>query len=245
LLRIRPDLVKLDGELIRATTHGTGQPILPKLVSLLHQAGMLVVVEGVETTEELILAVESNVDFAQGYLLGRPAAEIAPPESMHQQIDDAFDVIAQGRAYQHALFESEVEPYRVALRRAADALLAGAVMDEAFATLATFERCISCFILDDSGRQIGHEVMGPAWSKEGASLHPVANPRDARWDHRPYFRNAVLLPGVAVASNPYLSLASGRPCIAVTLAAQFAAGRSVIGVELDWSELGLPWPAGE
>ncbi|CAB3788251.1 bifunctional diguanylate cyclase/phosphodiesterase [Paraburkholderia fynbosensis] len=245
LLRIRPDLVKLDGELIRATTHGTEQPILPKLVSLLHQAGMLVVVEGVETTEELILAVESNVDFAQGYLLGRPAVEIAPPEFVHRQIDDAFDVIAQGRAHQHALFESEVEPYRVALRLAAAALLAGAVADDAFATLATFERCVSCFILDDSGRQIGHEVPGPAWSKEGASLHPVADPRGARWDHRPYFRNAVLLPGVAVASNPYLSLASGRPCVAVTLAVQFAAERSVIGVELDWSELGLPWPAGE
>ena len=245
LLRIRPDLVKLDGELIRATGHGTEQPILPKLVSLLHLAGMLVVVEGVETTEELILAVESNVDFAQGFLLGRPAAEIAPPDSVHRRIDDAFDVIAQGRAHQHALFESEVEPYRVALRLAADALLTGVSMGEAFAFLATFERCISCFILDDSGRQIGFEVRGPAWSGDGASLQPVANPRDARWDHRPYFRNAVLLPGVAVASNPYLSLASGRPCVAVTLAVQVAAERSVVGVELDWSVVGLPWPAGE
>ncbi|RKF44288.1 bifunctional diguanylate cyclase/phosphodiesterase [Paraburkholderia fungorum] len=245
LLRIRPDIVKLDGELIRATSHGTEQPILPKLVSLLHQAGMLVVVEGVETTEELILAVESNVDFAQGYLLGRPAAEIAPPESVHRRIDDAFNVIAQGRAHQYALFESEVEPYRVGLRLAADALRAGVLMQEAFASLATFERCISCFILDDSGRQIGPEVRGPAWSSEGASLHPVANPQDARWDHRPYFRNAVLLPGMAVASNPYLSLASGRPCVAVTLAVQFAAGRSVVGVELDWSMVGLPWPAGD
>jgi diguanylate cyclase (GGDEF)-like protein len=245
LLRIRPDIVKLDGELIRATGHGTEQPILPKLVSLLHQAGMLVVVEGVETTEELILAVESNVDFAQGYLLGRPAAEIAPPESVHRRIDDAFDVIAQGRAHQHALFESEVEPYRVALSRAADDLLAGVLMDQAFASLATFDRCISCFILDDSGRQVGHEVRGPAWRSEAASLHPVANPRDARWDHRPYFRNAVLLPGVAVSSNPYLSLASGRPCIAVTLAVQFVSERLVVGVELDWSAVGLPWPAGE
>jgi diguanylate cyclase (GGDEF)-like protein len=245
LLRIRPDIVKLDGELIRATGHGTEQPILPKLVSLLHQAGMLVVVEGVETTEELILAVESNVDFAQGFLLGRPAAQIAPPGSVHLRIDDAFDVIAQGRAHQHALFESEVEPYRSALRKVADALRAGVDMERAFASLATFQRCISCFILDDSGRQIGHEVPGPAWSKDGASLRPVANPRDARWDHRPYYRNAVLLPGVAIASNPYLSLASGRPCIAVTLAVQFADERSVIGVELDWSAQGLPWPAGE
>ncbi|WP_341316139.1 bifunctional diguanylate cyclase/phosphodiesterase [Paraburkholderia sp. IMGN_8] len=245
LFRIRPDLVKLDGELIRATSPGTEQPILPKLVSLLHQAGMLVVVEGVETTEELILAVASNVDFAQGYLLGRPAAEMAPPESVRRRIDDAFDVIAQGRAHQHALFESEVEPYRLALSRAADELIAGVVMDEAFAFLATFERCVSCFILDDSGRQVGSEVPGPAWSSDAASLHPVANPRDARWDHRPYFRNAVLLPGVPVASNPYLSLASGRPCIAVTLAVQLAKERSVVGVELDWSSVGLPWPASD
>lgn len=129
LLRIRPDIVKLDGELIRATSHGTEQPILPKLVSLLHQAGMLVVVEGVETTDELILAVESNVDFAQGYLLGRPAAQIVPPESVHLRIDDAFDVIAQGRAHQHALFESEVEPYRRALLEAAHALRAGIGME--------------------------------------------------------------------------------------------------------------------
>ncbi len=123
--------------------------------------------------------------------------------------------------------------------------LLGFPMEEAFVALAAFERCISCFILDDSGRQIGNEVRGPAWNGGGASLHPVANPRHARWDHRPYFRNAVLLPGVAVASNPYLSLASGRPCVAVTLAVQFAGERAVIGVELDWSAVGLPWPAGE
>ncbi|MGF6771537.1 diguanylate cyclase (GGDEF)-like protein [Paraburkholderia sp. GAS199] len=245
LLRIRPDIVKLDGELIRATSPGSEQPILPKLVSLLHQAGMLVVVEGVETTEELILAVESNVDFAQGYLLGRPAAEIAPPDSVHRRIDDAFDVIAQGRAHQHALFESEVEPYRTGLRDAADALLRGVAFQTAFAELAAFERSISCFILDDSGRQVGQELPGPAWSNDGASLQPVANPRDARWDHRPYFRNAVLLPGVPVTSNPYLSLASGRPCIAVTLAIQLGHERSVVGVELDWSVVGLPWPASD
>ncbi|WP_345814880.1 bifunctional diguanylate cyclase/phosphodiesterase [Paraburkholderia sp. PREW-6R] len=245
LFRIRPDLVKLDGELIRATGHSSAQPILPKLVSLLHGAGMLVVVEGVETTDELILAVESNVDFAQGFLLGRPSAGVAPPESVGHRIDDAFDVIARGRAHRHTLFESEVAPYRTGLQHAADALLAGVPMEPAFAPLAALERCISCFILDDTGRQIGHEVPGPAWSNEGASLHPVANPRGARWDHRPYFRKAVLLPDVPVACNPYLSLASGRPCIAVTLAIQLGDERAVIGVELDWSSSGLPWPAVE
>lgn len=245
LLRIRPDLVKLDGELIRATTHGTGQPILPKLVSLLHQAGMLVVVEGVETADELILAVESNVDFAQGYLLGRPAPQIASAQPMRGRIDEAFDAIAQGRAHQHALFESVVGPYRDELRVAADALRAGAKMDDAFATLAGFERCICCFVLDDSGRPINQGVCGPAWDKDAAPLQSVANPRDARWDHRPYFRNAVLVPGEAVISNPYLSLVSGKPSIAVTMALQIDVARAVAGVELDWSESGLPWPAGE
>lgn len=246
LFRIRPDFVKLDGELIRATIPGTQQSILPKLVSLLHQAGMLVVVEGVETTEELILAVESNVDFAQGYLLGRPSAQISPPESVNRLIDQSFDVIAQGRARQHALFESEVQPYRIALRDAAHALLNGVAMADAFAGLAQHALCISCFMLDEHGRQIGAEVPGMAGASSGESLQPVADPSYARWDHRPYFRNAVLLPGVPVTSTtPYLSLASGRPCIAVTMAIQSANIRSVIGTELDWSGPHLPWPASE
>jgi diguanylate cyclase (GGDEF)-like protein len=245
LFRIRPDFVKLDGELIRATMPGSQQSILPKLVSLLHQAGMLVVVEGVETTEELILAVESNIDFAQGYLLGRPSAQIAPPESVNRLIDQSFDVIAQGRARQHALFETEVEPYRMALREAAAALTNGILMDDAFADLAGQALCISCFMLDDRGRQVGPEVTGVAGANIDDSLQPVADPRDARWDHRPYFRNAVLLPGVPVTSGPYLSLASGRPCIAVTVAIQSAQMRSVVGTELDWSAPHLPWPAGE
>ena len=113
------------------------------------------------------------------------------------------------------------------------------------APLATLELCISCFILDESGRQIGLEVSGVASVKAGDSLQPVANPRDARWDHRPYFRNAVLRPGVPVTSSPYLSLASGRPCIAVTIAVPTEQGRCVVGVELDWSLERLPWPAAD
>ncbi|MBN3762434.1 bifunctional diguanylate cyclase/phosphodiesterase [Burkholderia sp. Ac-20365] len=245
LLRIRPDLVKLDGELIRAKSPGADQPILPKLVSLLHQAGMLVVVEGVETTEQLILAVESNVDFAQGYLLGRPAPTVTPPDAVHRRIDHAFDVIAEGRAHQHALFESEVLPYRRALDVGVDAWLRGVPLNDAFYDLAQMELCISCFVLDDTGRQIGHEVTGKASVIDGGSLHPVANPRDARWDHRPYFRNAVLRPGVPITSSPYLSLASGRPCIAVTVALQSDVGRCVVGAELDWSLQRLPWPTAE
>lgn len=245
LLRIRPDLVKLDGELIRARSPGADQPILPKLVSLLHQAGMLVVVEGVETTEQLILAVESNVDFAQGFLLGRPSASVTPPDAVHRRIDHAFDVIAEGRTHQHALFESELGPYRQALDTGVDAWLKGMPLNDAFYDLAQLELCISCFVLDDMGRQIGHEVPGKASAIDGGSLHPVANPRDARWDHRPYFRNAVLRPGVPVTSSPYLSLASGRPCIAVTVALQAEDGRCVVGAELDWSLQRLPWPTAE
>jgi diguanylate cyclase (GGDEF)-like protein len=243
LFRIHPNFVKLDGELIRATMPGTQQSILPRLVSLLHQAGMLVVVEGVETTEELILAIESNVDFAQGYLLGRPSPEVAAPDETNRMIDQAFDAIAQGRAHQHALFETRIEPYRITLCGAADALLAGLPMREACAALTQLPLCISCFLLDERGRQIGPEVTGVARASLSDTLQPVTDPRDARWDHRPYFRNAVLQPGVPVASSPYLSLASGRPCIAVTMAVQAPQCRLVIGTELDWSAPYLPWPA--
>jgi len=37
--------------------------LMPKLVDLLHESGMFVVAEGIETGEDLMLAARSNVDF--------------------------------------------------------------------------------------------------------------------------------------------------------------------------------------
>ena len=245
LLRIQPDFVKLDGELIRAKSRASDQPLLPTIVSLLHRADMLVVVEGIETTEELILAVESNVDFAQGFLLGRPSATLPSAAAVMRRIDHAFDVIAEGRTVRTARFEAQLAPYLAMLTNAANALSNGANIEEAIAPMAKLELCKRCFVLDETGRIVEPEILGRAGPGADFRLGPLAGPQSGRWDHRPYYWKAVASMGVAVFCQPYLSLTSGRASVGVTMAFMRDDKVMVVGSELDWTSPHLAWPTAE
>jgi diguanylate cyclase (GGDEF)-like protein len=245
LLRIQPDFVKLDGELIRAKSRASDQPLLPTIVSLLHRADMLVVVEGIETTEELILAVESNVDFAQGFLLGRPSATLPSAAAVMRRIDHAFDVIAEGRTVRTARFEAQLAPYLAMLTNAANALSNGANIEEAIAPMAKLELCKRCFVLDETGRIVEPEILGRAGPGADFRLGPLAGPQSGRWDHRPYYWKAVASMGMAVFCQPYLSLTSGRASVGVTMAFMRDDKVMVVGSELDWTSPHLAWPTAE
>jgi EAL domain-containing protein (putative c-di-GMP-specific phosphodiesterase class I) len=70
---LAPDIVKLDRELMSQVHHGSRQfRLLISIVRLCKDMGARVVAEGIETTEEYVIAEHAGVDFCQGYLLGRP-----------------------------------------------------------------------------------------------------------------------------------------------------------------------------
>ena len=70
---LAPDIVKLDRELMSQVHHGSRQfRLLTSIVRLCKDMGARVVAEGIETTEEYVIAEHAGVDFCQGYLLGRP-----------------------------------------------------------------------------------------------------------------------------------------------------------------------------
>jgi diguanylate cyclase (GGDEF)-like protein len=245
LLRIQPDFVKIDGELIRAKSRASDQPLLPNIVSLLHQADMLVVVEGIETTEELVLAVESNVDFAQGFLLGRPSPMIPSSEVVMRRIDHAFDVIVEARVEKSRRFDAQIRPYLLSVNAAAQALMNGASISDAIGPIARLDLCKHCFVLDSSGRIVGSEIVGQAGSGGDFRLGPVLKSDTARWDHRPYYWKAVTNLGKPVFSHPHLSLTSGRTSVGVTIAFKFNDQVMVVGTELDWTSPHLAWPTVE
>lgn len=245
LLRIQPDFVKLDGELIRAKSRASDQPLLSTIVALLHRADMLVVVEGIETTEELVLAVESNVDFAQGFLLGRPSASIPVPDAVMRRIDHAFDVIAEGRSARASRFDAQLSPYLAMVKAAAAALSNGAAIGDAIAPMTALALCKRCFVLDHTGRIVGQEFVGHAAPNGDFRLGPLLATQSARWDHRPYYWKAVANMGTAVFCQPYLSLTSGRASVGVTMALLRDGKVMVVGSELDWTSPHLAWPAVE
>ncbi|MFT5297460.1 MAG: EAL domain-containing protein (putative c-di-GMP-specific phosphodiesterase class I) [Colwellia sp.] len=70
---LRPDIVKLDRSiLLRAIQSNHTQKMLTNIVQILHQSDCLVVIEGIETEEQALIATDSNADFFQGFYFSKP-----------------------------------------------------------------------------------------------------------------------------------------------------------------------------
>ena len=74
ILNLRPDIVKLDIELVRGIhTDPARQTLAAGLLTFADQIGAQLVAEGIETAEELSVLRDIGVTYGQGYHLGRPA----------------------------------------------------------------------------------------------------------------------------------------------------------------------------
>jgi EAL domain-containing protein (putative c-di-GMP-specific phosphodiesterase class I) len=75
LVRLRPDLIKLDRSLIRdVDSTSTKAAVLRAFVGYARDTGATVCAEGIETVAELQAVTEHGVTLGQGYLMGRPQA---------------------------------------------------------------------------------------------------------------------------------------------------------------------------
>ncbi len=73
VLRLKPDIVKIDMALVRdVDTDPIRQALVVALVRFADAAGSRVVAEGIETHAELMTLVELGVPLGQGYLFGQP-----------------------------------------------------------------------------------------------------------------------------------------------------------------------------
>lgn len=73
ILKLKPDVIKLDQSLIQDIDHDSGcRALAAALIRFAEDTGCQVVAEGVETEDELATLRQLNVATAQGFLLGRP-----------------------------------------------------------------------------------------------------------------------------------------------------------------------------
>jgi EAL domain-containing protein (putative c-di-GMP-specific phosphodiesterase class I) len=74
ILDLEPRVVKLDIELVKELDKSRRQQILVRsVVQLCKELGATVVAEGIETLDELKAVRDCGADYAQGYLLAKPA----------------------------------------------------------------------------------------------------------------------------------------------------------------------------
>jgi EAL domain-containing protein (putative c-di-GMP-specific phosphodiesterase class I) len=216
---MRPDLVKLDRQmLLRATEEPRIRRVMPAMVSMLHEAGALVLMEGVETEEQALIALDADVDLAQGYLLGRPARSPmdAPDcttlfeELWRRSQTDARAVWMGDRRH--------IAPYQNEIGLAATHIEAGISPEVACSRFLTLPRADRCYLLTETGRQTEHRMLAPDASGDGdARFGHLGNAAGANWSRRPYFRRAIEHPGRVQISRPYLSLATAKSCVTLSI----------------------------
>lgn len=83
---LRPDYVKLDRTLLSdAVGDARARRLLPSAITILHATGADVVIEGIETALEALVAIEAGADYLQGYYFATPAARL-PDDALTERI---------------------------------------------------------------------------------------------------------------------------------------------------------------
>jgi diguanylate cyclase (GGDEF)-like protein/PAS domain S-box-containing protein len=79
LVRLQPDVVKLDKEIVQQLPGAVGAAVVTAVVDITHSYGGQVLAECVETAEQADAAREVGVDLAQGWFFGRPQERTPQP----------------------------------------------------------------------------------------------------------------------------------------------------------------------
>jgi len=225
--RVSPDIVKLDRKMIAAAeSNDKARSVLRATVGLIHEAGSLALLEGVENREQAIIALESNADLVQGFYFAMPT-----PEPL-QHGDGGISELA---AMKPSGAMDELLPCMMEFRCALLHLAANQSAKMACNTLLSMEKVDCCYVIDAYGKQLGARLSAKSEVKESLFM-PLQDTLGADWSRKPYFYRAIFQPEELQISRPYLSVSSGRLCI--TLSSTFLIGgqQRVLCCDLAWRD---------
>jgi diguanylate cyclase (GGDEF)-like protein/PAS domain S-box-containing protein len=101
LKELRPDIVKLDRELVTGLAEDPSrQRLVGAMIDYAHELDIRVVAEGIETEDDLAAIRALGADLGQGWYLGRPAAEpvvVEPSRITSARTDHALRVTLETR----------------------------------------------------------------------------------------------------------------------------------------------------
>ena len=236
--RLAPQIVKLDRSMIvQAANNPSVRRVLPNLISLLHESGSMALMEGIETEQEALIAMDSGVDFVQGYYFGRPKNILLDPEQNTEvlpELCEKFKHYTKQNAEKH---HHELQDYLTTFQHSAGLIESGVAAELACLTLLDQPKAERCYLLNQEGRQTGCNITSQlrnTWNDP--RFKPLADASDANWSRRPYFRRAISNPGEVQISRPYLSIAGANMCVTLSVMVSIGLCNQVLCCDLDWSE---------
>jgi EAL domain-containing protein (putative c-di-GMP-specific phosphodiesterase class I) len=230
---LKPEILKLDRSLIvDIGTDFHKQELFKSLVGLGRRVGSLILAEGVETEEEVSTCVDLGADLLQGYYFGRPAAaarlsldslDAHLAETAEKQRKRSAEGLARRRTGKLARMELMLNLVAEA------ALVPYSGLAPILARLAALSPEIEClYVLNPEGVQVTPTVAAQAAAAKFPSR--LFQPATEGADHstKEYFYALAEGGHRLYATEPYLSLASGRLCRTLSCHFQDVAGHGFI-----------------
>lgn len=234
--QLSPEIVKLDRSFaLQAEQEIKVRRLLPRIAALLHETGALVLLEGVETETQAMIALEANIDLAQGYWFGRPQELTLP---IHQPSEATERLWQQHELMLHEKQREQrrkLDPYERAIDLGAAMLAGDLPISEACREFLELPNAEVCYLLDAEGRQVGENLWRSDWCHiDRRRFSPMSGANGARWSRRPYFRHALEHFGRVQVTQPYLSSASGCLCVTVSISLSIDCQIHVLCGDIRW-----------
>lgn len=217
---LRPDIVKLDRQMLtRATEEKRTLKILKGIVSLLHESGCLVVMEGVETREQALIAIDAGVDFVQGFYFYRPTTELQSAIRGEANFDVLLDEYKQNQQQQCDPTQEITRFFQPHFERAIAAMQQGETFKEATRGLVQHHTVSRCYLIGEDGVQVDDSLLSNVSAERlDPRFRPLENTTSADWYRQHYLRRALSNPGRLQVTRPYLSVTGAHMCITLSLA---------------------------
>ncbi|MBC8745688.1 sensor domain-containing phosphodiesterase [Paraburkholderia podalyriae] len=218
--RFRPDIVKLDRSLVaRASKREGDESMIGHLIAMLHQSGTLVLAEGVETDEELMMLMEADVDFVQGFWFGQPKSSVqAACTNVPGLVGSIWDKFADYERAHAGHQRLGLEGFAEAVLAAADICKATGDLEQAAQKVWHLPEARRVFLTDDQGEQTQPSVTAATVPPPPKRLAPLYTETRSNWSRRAYFRHALAAPGRVAMMGPHYSLADGQDCYTAAIA---------------------------
>jgi len=238
--RLKPDVVKIDREMTRrVTVEPLARRMFTGIVSLLHEAGAVACVEGIETEAEALCAIDANADLMQGDYFSPSSRELPSENACY----DLFARLIAGHRADNAEFQNRqharLRPYLAALKNAVQDLSLGAGFPQAVPVLLKLPCTRRCHLIGADGLQIGADAEAERNARaRDPRFEPVQPTEGTDWQTKSYFRSAIEAPGKVQITRPYLSVAGPKLCVTLTFAFEAPDGsQKVLCADLDFAAL--------
>jgi EAL domain-containing protein (putative c-di-GMP-specific phosphodiesterase class I) len=185
-----PAIVKIGRSVVtEAMKEQRTRQSLPRAVSLLHEMGTLVLMEGLESRDQALLAIELDADFGSGYFFGplvdgvgeftepndllnklwnsyreqrisgRPDERVTRVSLENETLHSSRAGLRKASPADIARYRQQRHPYLAAVQNIAAKVRSGTALESSCDDFLGLGGAIRCFLLDGSGRQIGADLF--------------------------------------------------------------------------------------